>query len=309
LKIFISGASGLLGSHLIHQAISNGIEVCANYRTLTKRNYLFHHKDHPLVSLYPFDLTQEDDFPEIKGVDAVINCAALASSQSSDEVQMRLVNIQAAKNLFNWTAKNNIKKFVQISSSAAIKDTQNSIRSTAYAQTKFEIDQWLKDQDSTEVTTIYPGYMLGAWDARPSSGSVFFALRLKKFSSYIDNTKNFVAASDVASCVIETIKQNQSGDFKVGGVNIKISEFLNVFSEITSQAITYITSFPENTPIEELNLNEKEYPLISEFCDTRALDDERTRSTIGYRHKKDVEYMIRETLEYFEKERMLRFKK
>ena len=119
MKILLTGASGLLGAHLLEQGLKKGFEFKAVARKVSRRSFLFQVQDQ--VEVLSFDLTDPTRWPTdiFDKVDVVIHCAGLASAFTRDEEKMRLINIEGTKNLFQAAIKyqgSQLKKWIQISS-------------------------------------------------------------------------------------------------------------------------------------------------------------------------------------------------
>lgn len=309
MKLFITGASGLLGAHITKLAMDEGREITINYRSKNKRSYLSSISSSRIVECC-FDLTLNEEYPDSIDTDIVINCAAFASALPADKDKMYEINVEAVKRLYSLCIKSGVKKFVQISSSACLgsqhkeeiidESKSDSPRDTSYAKSKSEIDNWLEKQTDIPVLFIHPGYMLGAWDAKPSSGAVFFALKMNKINQYKNSLKNFVAASDVARGVLQAVDHGVGGHFILGGENRRISDFLKTYSDISGESVEQIK--------EKVYLSD-DNSFAQEFCDTQGLDDSKARAVFGYKPMKDLEDMIEEALVYFYKHKMLRSSK
>ena len=165
-------------------------------RKVGRRSFLFQVQDQ--VEVLSFDLTDPTSWPTdiFDKVNIVIHCAGLASPFARDEEKMRLLNLEGTKNLFRAAKKyqvSQLKKWVQISSVSTLSSGEGNepldekrigkFRPTPYAKTKYEADCWLKEnRGEMDLLTIHPCYMLGPWDARPSSGAILFAFFLKRIS-------------------------------------------------------------------------------------------------------------------------------
>lgn len=314
MKILITGASGLLGSHLVKESLARGFTVVGAARNVSSKTYIgtVENVNYTTVSM---DLSNVETFVTEK-FDVVINAAAFASPFEKDSSMMEMVNVSGVKNLYHWALASGVKKFIQISSIACFgsssyasmidESSSNFWRETVYGRTKKEADLWLSNNSQLPLLTIHPCYMLGEFDSRPSSGAIFFALKMGKFTSYINNTKNFVAASDVARGVLDAISSGASGNYILGGYNYKIKEFLDCYAKITGESISNIT---------EVDLGKIDFSdiingeMVKEFCLSYSASSEKAFRDFGYAPKIEIEEMIKSSITYFESKKMLRFKK
>ena len=278
MKILLTGASGLLGAHLLEQGLKRGFEFKAVARKVSRRSFLFQVQDQ--VEVLSFDLTDPTSWPTdiFDRVDVAIHCAGLASPFARDEEKMKLLNIEGTKNLFQAAKKykdSQLKKWVQISSVSTLSSGEDNdlldennigkFRPTPYAKTKYEADCWLNDNSGEmDLLTIHPCYMLGPWDARPSSGAILFAFFLKRIKYLIDATKNFVSPRDVAIGIYQALKANAKGHFILGGENLKLSNFVELVAKHL-QLNSIDTQFIDKANLQELDLNEDQLAIIKEF--------------------------------------------
>lgn len=319
MKILLTGASGLLGAHLLEQGLKRGFAFKAVARKVSRRSFLFQVKDQ--VEVLSFDLTDPKSWPTdiFDKVDVVINCAGLASPFVRDEGKMRLLNIEGTKNLFQAGEKYQdpqLKKWVQISSVATLSSGEGNepldekrigeFRPTPYAKTKYEADCWLNDnRGKMDLLTIHPCYMLGPWDARPSSGAILFGFFLKRIKYLINATKNFVSPRDVAIGIYQALKANTQGHFILGGENLKLSNFVEVVvKHLELNSID--TQLIDKANLQELDLNDDQLAIIKEFSLADPISWAKASESFDYNPQTSVEQMISDTVQYFVDNRMLR---
>ena len=186
MKILITGATGLLGSHLIEQGLELGHEFYALYRAIPKISYLAQIETHKNLQLIKGDVLEASSLDDIEDLDAVIHCAAFASPFPKDAEKMQKIDVDGTKALYDWAVRNKVQRFVHISSIACLgsqdfsrpvhEASTETLRDTVYAKSKRECDIWLDQQKKLPLLVIHPCYLLGKWDAKPSSGSIFVAL-------------------------------------------------------------------------------------------------------------------------------------
>ncbi|TFK44233.1 NAD-P-binding protein [Crucibulum laeve] len=186
--IFVTGATGFLGSHIVEQLLKEGYRVRATARG---------QKAQTLKSIYADIASQlqvveisdiaHDQFPEaLKGVDAVIHVASpLAGRQNVDA--MFNSAIEGSLNVLRQAEKAGVKRFVVTSSTATVVDKSNSTRGayndqdwnhltkeaaiesgqsgTIYSATKkyaeIAVWEWAEAHPHVDVTTINPPYLYG----------------------------------------------------------------------------------------------------------------------------------------------------
>jgi len=126
--ILITGATGIVGSHILIELLKKGEKV----RVLKRRNasteaigqLLAFHKITPENIEYAEgdinDIVSLDD--ALKGCHTVYHCAAMVSFHPADAEALFRINILGTKNMVDGAINHGIKTFAYISSTAAIGD-------------------------------------------------------------------------------------------------------------------------------------------------------------------------------------------
>ncbi|TNF31138.1 MAG: NAD(P)-dependent oxidoreductase [Deltaproteobacteria bacterium] len=309
MKIFLTGATGLLGSHLLEQGLENGHEFIIPYRKITKRHYLNDFILDNRITTIEMDLMNDIDVNLLNEIDVIINSAAFASPFEKDYDQMVAINTELPKRLYKAGKKADVAKFIQISSTSVLGSEESSktlteedseyMRDTPYAKTKKAADDWLWDK--TDVATIHPGFMLDRYDSRPSSGAILMALKMKKFNVYINGIKNIVAASDVAKGIYQLLEAEKFGNYILGGENISIANFLKIACEKIGKEFSELQEITEDQLIE--------HQLEREFCLTSPVSSDKAKNDFGYVPVHNIEQCLDNTLEWFQEKKMMRVKK
>jgi dihydroflavonol-4-reductase len=311
MKVLVTGATGLLGSHVLEQGIARGHKIRAVVREVSSRTYLAKHQNE--IEEVVCDLTEHDLLPEnLSGIDAIVHCAALASTDPSDLPRMEEINDRIPRKLFSLAEKAGVPKWVQVSTTAVLtnpakpvftEEDFGSLRDTPYARTKYAFDLFLAaNSKKMETLTVHPGYMLGRWDAKPSSGAVLFGLRLGRFKHYVDRSKSFVAASDVASGLWQALEANAKGRYILTGENAKISEFMK--QACLELGMPFDMKAIDIEAMEALNGVERSF--VREFCLSGAASHEKAKNAFNYSPSISVSAMIKEAVDYFIENRMLK---
>jgi nucleoside-diphosphate-sugar epimerase len=301
-KVLLTGATGLLGSHILKIGLSKGYEFYVLSRNIGTKTYLHEVQNHPQIQIIHGDLLNLDTATLPLDVGTVIHAAALASSKVEDKELLWQLNVESTKKLFNFYSAHKVH-WVQISSVATMCDGsadlvdesfQGQARDTYYAKSKLAADAWLESQNSS-ILYIHPCYLLGEWDSHPSSGIVLFALRFKKIKHFKNNTKNFVSAFDVASGVWQAIEAKALGHYLLGHHNVPIQTFLEkacLEMGIPQEAVAVTASMDDE--------------FANEFCAASAISSDKAKKDFGYNPQMTLEKALTETMNYFAKNKMLR---
>lgn len=226
--ILVTGATGLVGSHLILQLLEQDQNVRALYRTednkgKTKQVFDYYKKSDLFSKI---DWTQGDinDVPSLDevfvGIEYVYHCAALVSFDPNDEEKLRKVNIEGTANIVNFCLDFNIKKLCYVSSIAALGDllegetivTESTewnpeVQHSDYAISKYgaEMEVWRGQQEGLDVIVVNPGVILGPIFWTEGSGEIYQKVR-NGLPFYTKGVTGFVVVTDVIDVMIRLME-------------------------------------------------------------------------------------------------------
>lgn len=298
MKVLLTGATGLLGSHLMEQLTSNGHQVTALVREIPARSFLGSVK--PTCELIQGDLFNNHIPGEF---DTVIHAAAMTSADHSKKEELWRVNFEGTQKFYQQM-KNRFGVWVQVSSiSTLCNGTQNLVtenhqgqcRPTPYAESKLAADQWL-DAQSAETLVVHPCYMLGKWDSKPSSGAIFHAVKMGKISRFQNAVKNFVSPRDVSRGILQAIANGSRGHYILGNENVEIAKFFNLLAD----------EMNIDSPMTPAPLTAESADWMKEFCVASSVSIEKAQKVFGYSPQVNLPEMLRETMNYFEQYKLLR---
>lgn len=252
--ILVTGATGLVGSHLLVQLLQENEEVKALFRSekqieKVKNVFAFYNQ---LTLFDKINWVKGDitDIPSLeiafKNITHVYHCAALISFDPSDEDKLRKINIEGTANVVNCCIDFGIKKLCHVSSIAALgnpKEHETTITEETewnpeelhsdYAITKYgaEMEVFRGHQEGLEIVIVNPGVIFGY--GFPKRGSDIIIQSVKKgLSFYTKGTIGIVSVEDVVKCMISLVKSNSNGErFTLVGENIKTKKLLDFIAE------------------------------------------------------------------------------
>ena len=160
MRIFVTGASGFIGRHLVARLCAEGHEVVGAARDLETARRLI-----PDIEWIHADLNRdvapEAWAPRLGGVEVVINCAGILQSSAGNDV--RAVHEKAPIALFGAAEAAGVRRVIQVSALGAGAGTE-------YAASKDAADRWLA-RSGLEWVVIRPSLVVGR-DAY--GGTAFF---------------------------------------------------------------------------------------------------------------------------------------
>lgn len=249
--IFVTGATGLVGSHCINEFLNQGFQVKAlvrNKSDLTVNNNL---------EVFEGDVFDSAIIKKaMEGCDVVLHTAALVSFSSAKRDEMFLTNVSGTANIVNIALECNVEKFIHISSIAALgraeKPTNFSLdesvdwiessNNTAYAKSKYlsELEVWRGIEEGLNATILCPSVIIGegAW-ARSSSKLFKYIYDQKPF--YTLGNINYVDVKDVVSGVINAINGNFSAQkFILNSGTLSYKKFFDLVALKLNKRAPYI---------------------------------------------------------------------
>ncbi len=252
--ILVTGATGLVGGHLVASLVMQGKKVRATYRTKSKIENTIE-----IFSFYP-ELINEKSFSQVEwvevdvtdvfsleaaltGVDEVYHCAGLVSFVDSDSKQLHKINAEGTANVINISLEKGVKKFCHVSSVATLQVQANkkyidelSVWKTAsgnstYAISKYrgEFEAWRGMSEGLNVVVVNPSFVLGAGCWGQSSGELIMRMH-KGVPVYTSGVTGYVDVRDVATCMIKLMDENKFGSRYI--LNAENLSFYDVTTEL-----------------------------------------------------------------------------
>ena len=260
--VLVTGATGLVGSHLVLHLLENGDDVSAIYRSeksIEKTRSIFQlYKKEELFERIHWIKADINDIPSLEiafqDIDYVYHCAAFISFEPTDEEKIRKVNIEGTANIVNFCLAKNVKKLCHVSSIAALgdlpardirKEEQKPLLITEetdwnpekphsdYAISKYgaEMEIWRGQQEGLEVVVVNPGVIFGIGDWNEGSGKIFTTVA-KEYKYYTKGSTGFVAVTDIVKIMCLLMKSEISGErYILVAENIIFQDLINTIAE------------------------------------------------------------------------------
>lgn len=225
--VLVTGATGLLGGHLLYRFRESAHTTIALYRSEerkeTTRTIFESYATGQGKIVDKFIWIQADllEIPSLetalKGVTIIYHCAASIEADTFE--QIKLNNITGTENIINVALSEGVESFCHVSSISALGESIGDLRvnetdffnldalHTDYAISKFgaEMEVWRAGQEGMNVIIVNPGIIIGegVWDR--GSGKLFSkTLEGNKF--YTDGKSGFVDVRDVAKIMTTLVE-------------------------------------------------------------------------------------------------------
>ena len=164
-KVLVTGATGYIGLHCIHQLLNQGYAVNGSIRSPERKEEIFealknHNTSTENLNLFTFNLTEDDGWDEgMEGCDYLLHVASPIALENHDEDFFVKPAVAGVKRAFKFAKKHNVKKVVLTSSVAAIFDTLEE-------KTYYDETDW-SDPDNPSISHYSKSKTLAeraAWD-------------------------------------------------------------------------------------------------------------------------------------------------
>jgi len=261
MKVFVTGASGLVGSHLVVELLKDNQiqqitclfrnesrktrldQICTHYSP-NSPNKLLSEK----IKWVKGDILDVPLLTELmKGHDVVYHCAAMVSFQRKDFSKLIQINREGTANMVNAALHHQVKHFCYVSSTAAVgnKDIPeqefinenglwvNSDKTSGYALSKYSAEKevWRGMEEGLNAVIVNPSVIIGAGNWEESSMVIFNSIK-KGLKFYSPGANAFVDARDVAKIMVELVNRNISKQrFLVVGHNLPFKELFDKIAE------------------------------------------------------------------------------
>ncbi|KAB1062840.1 NAD-dependent epimerase/dehydratase family protein [Salibacter halophilus] len=252
--IFITGATGLVGSHLAYFLLSRGEKLRALKRESSDTSILENHFKHyggdsqllkniEWVDGDLFDVIELEKL--VNGCDEVYHAAAYVSFDPAEKNKLYKVNIEGTANLVNIALDVGVRKFGYVSSTAAIGSGRNGDKTdenikwkedkhtSYYAISKHygEREIWRGSQEGLNVAMVNPCIVVGPGNWNTSSAAMFSQV-WDGLKFYTTGSNAFVDVRDVAQALIEVMDEELFGNrYLVVGKNMKYRDYFNLIAD------------------------------------------------------------------------------
>lgn len=251
--ILVTGATGLVGSHLLYRLIAAGNTVrilVRDKRRLSGIRKVFSYYtsdvEHLMgkVEILEGDLLDYDKVElATEGVSGVYHCAATVSFSGSRGLLTEL-NTAMAANVVNACLSQGVERMVHVSSTSATGTEQGAMITedsewrysrhiSGYSISKFESEReaWRAEAEGLGVVIVNPAMVLGPGNWGESSTSLIDRC-YKGISFYTDGINAFVDVRDVAEIMVRLMNSDISGEkYILAAGNISFRSF---FDQVTA---------------------------------------------------------------------------
>ena len=230
--ILVTGATGLLGSHLMYDLTLNGHKVRAMYRSKSKiertREIFSYYTDKAGDLLNEVEWVQADvnDVFQLDqvmtGIREVYHCAGVVSFNKKDHKRILDTNVNGTANMLNVSMEHGVDKFCHVSSIASFGRPEKKLnmidetfqgeeneRYSVYSMSKYyaELEVWRAIEEGLNAVIINPSTIIGSGNWATGSSALFPKVS-SGLSYYTEGINGFVDVRDVVKVMKALMDKN-----------------------------------------------------------------------------------------------------
>ncbi|MDR3745184.1 MAG: NAD-dependent epimerase/dehydratase family protein [Acidobacteriaceae bacterium] len=246
MKIFLTGATGFVGSHVARAYAAAGAEL----RLLTRSTSRLAAIDGLAADVVVGDLRQVESLrTALRGCDALVHVAADYRLWVRDPQEMYASNVDGTRELLKLAREEGVGKVVYTSSVATMgfkadgtivdEATPVSLDDMIgpYKRSKFmaELEAIKAARAGQHVMILNPTTPIGAGDAKPTpTGRIIVDFLNRNFPAYVETGLNLVDVSEVARMNVVALERGAPGErYILGGENLSLKQILDRMAAMT----------------------------------------------------------------------------
>jgi dihydroflavonol-4-reductase len=246
MNVFLTGATGFVGSHVAHAFAAQGARLRLLIRTTSRLDNL----EGLSAETVTGDLRNPDTFrAALADCDALVHVAADYRLWVRDPQTMYAANVDGTRNLLALARELGVTRAVYTSSVATMgfredgtivdENTPVSLDDMIghYKRSKYLAEQEAiaAAHDGQHVIVLNPTTPIGANDIKPTpTGQIVVDFLNRKFPAYVDTGLNLVDVDEVARMHVAALDRGRPGErYILGGENLSLKQILDKMSAIT----------------------------------------------------------------------------
>jgi dihydroflavonol-4-reductase len=246
MKVFVTGATGFVGSHVAEQLEAMGAEVRVLVRKTSRTENLEMLKAERVVG----DLR---DFESLKkgmaGCEFVFHVGADYRLWARDPQPMYASNVEGTRSMIRAAQETKVRRVIYTSSVATmgfgynghVVDEKTPVHLAMmigdYKKSKFMAEYAAMEmaRAGADVVIVNPSTPIGDRDIKPTpTGQIVVDFLKKKFPAYVDTGLNLVDVRECAGGHIKAMERGRSGErYILGGENLTLKQILDKLAAIT----------------------------------------------------------------------------
>jgi nucleoside-diphosphate-sugar epimerase len=245
MNIFVTGASGFIGSHLVPKLIQRGDTV----RCLVREPIRAKSLENLGAKLAVGDVTARESMrAPMQGADAVIHLAGVYEFGPKHIKHMEAVNVGGTRNTLELAAELGVPKIIHVSTSAVFGNTRGVVVDESYRAKKedmaseYERTKWAAHYEvavplqlrGAPLIILQPGGVTGAGDNSPHMA--YFDFYLNRIPAMFGAKSGFTWAhvDDIANGHILALERGKIGEaYILAGPSMTVRQSMQMWEKIT----------------------------------------------------------------------------
>jgi dihydroflavonol-4-reductase len=250
MKVLVTGITGLLGGNIARILQKEGHQIKGLIRKTSSLKAL---DGVEFEKCYGGIQDYESLKKAIEGCDAVIHAAADTNHFTTSYQPSYHINLNGTINVMNAVKHHKVKRLVFISTLNVFGNgtfekpgSEESPftyqrNNSCYIQSKYQAHLKMQKEakeNGLPAILLCPSFMLGAHDAKPSSGQIILYALKHRVNFAPPGGKNFVHVRDVAIASVNALTKGRIGEsYILGNENLSYKEFFDMVQEVSGYPI------------------------------------------------------------------------
>lgn len=246
MKVFVTGATGFIGKHLVRRLVEDGHQV----RCLVRRSSRLAFLKSLEVELVYGDVNDRESLEQgLEGCGWLFHLANLYSMWEPDPARFEVVNVEGTRAVMEAARACGTQKVVYVSTVAVYgkpaaipfteMDAPGPVYLSEYARTKAAAEKlaWGYYHDrGLPLVVLYPGIVLGAGDDKASGHYIQDIIRRRCPSTiYHHSSANYVYVGDVVEALLKAAEKPETPGEKylIGKYILDGRSYAQLISEVS----------------------------------------------------------------------------
>ncbi len=246
MKVFITGATGFVGSHVAAAYAAQGAQL----RLLTRSTSSLDALRELNAEIVQGDLRQPEQLRSaLEGCDALVHVAADYRLWVPDPAEMYKSNVDGTRELLHIAREAGVRRVVYTSSVATMGFTKTTTivnEATPVSEAEmighYKRSKWQAEQEAIaaartgqHVMILNPTTPIGPADRKPTpTGRIIVDFLKGKFPAYVETGLNLVDVSEVARMHVVALERGTAGErYILGGENLTLKQILDKMAAIS----------------------------------------------------------------------------
>jgi dihydroflavonol-4-reductase len=246
MKVFLTGATGFVGSHVAAAYAAAGTDLRLLTRSSSNLASLEGIRGETVVG----DLRNVSSLRSaLEGCDALVHIAADYRLWVPDPTDMYKANVEGTRDLLRLAREVGVQRVVYTSSVATMGFTKSNIivdESTPVSEADmighYKRSKWLGEQEAIaaaragqHVMILNPTTPIGAQDRKPTpTGRIVVDFLNKNFPAYVETGLNLVDVAEIARMHVVALDRGTPGErYILGGENLTLKQILDRMAAIS----------------------------------------------------------------------------